>query len=84
MVWIRRKLKQYVYCNLQVDPEEECRILAREKAATVANFENTIRRQSLVLKKRDIMNKKAREEAQKKLVQQLLEAEGLELDDDRF
>jgi hypothetical protein len=84
MVWIRRKLKQYVYCNLQVDPEEECRILAREKAATVTNFENTIRRQSLVLKKRDIMNKKAREEAQKKLVQQLLEAEGLELDDDRF
>jgi hypothetical protein len=43
MVWIRRKLKQYVYCNLQVDPEEECRILAREKAATVANFENTIK-----------------------------------------
>ena len=30
------------------------------------------------------MNKKAREEAQKKLVQQLLEAEGLELDDDQF
>lgn len=67
---------------MQVDPEEERRILAREKAASVANFENTIRRQALVLKKRDIMNRKAREEAQKKLVQQLLEAEGLELDDE--
>lgn len=66
----------------KVDPEEERRILAREKAASVANFENTIRRQALVLKKRDIMNRKAREEAQKKLVQQLLEAEGLELDDE--
>lgn len=68
---------------LQVDPEEERRILAREKAMSAANFENTIRRQALVLKKRDIMNRKAREEAQKKLVQQLLEAEGLELDDEQ-
>jgi len=68
---------------MQVDPEEERRILAREKAMSAANFENTIRRQTLVLKKRDIMNRKAREEAQKKLVQQLLEAEGLELDDEQ-
>jgi hypothetical protein len=62
-----------------VDPEEERRI----QAVSAANFENTIRRQALVLKKRDLMNRKAREEAQKKLVQQLLEAEGLELDDER-
>ncbi|KAG0618522.1 hypothetical protein M758_4G070900 [Ceratodon purpureus] len=67
----------------KVDPEEERRILAREKAVSAANFENTIRRQALVLKKRDIMNRKAREEAQKRLVQQLLEAEGLELDDEQ-
>lgn len=67
----------------KVDPEEERRLLAREKAMSAANFENTIRRQALVLKKRDIMNRKAREEAQKKLVQQLLEAEGLELDDEQ-
>lgn len=69
---------------MQVDPEEERRILAREKAASALNFENTIKRQTLVLKKRDLLQRKAREQAQKKLVQQLLEAEGLELDDERF
>lgn len=67
-----------------MDPEEERRILSREKQANVANFETTVRRHGLVLKKRDIMKKKQDEEDKKKLVKQLLAAEGLELDDDRF
>lgn len=68
----------------KMDPEEERRILSREKQANVANFETTVRRHGLVLKKRDIMKKKQDEEDKKKLVKQLLAAEGLELDDDRF
>lgn len=67
----------------KVDPEEERRILAKEKKASLQYFNNTLRRHTLVLKKRDIMRKKA-EGDRKKVISQLLAAEGLELatDDD--
>ncbi|KAK9748684.1 hypothetical protein RND81_02G073400 [Saponaria officinalis] len=63
----------------KVDPEEEKRILAREKKASIENFQTTLRRHTLVLKKRDLMRKKA-EEDKKKEISRLLAAEGFELD----
>eukprot|EP00262_Sarcandra_glabra_P008329 TRINITY_DN21754_c0_g1_i1.p1 TRINITY_DN21754_c0_g1~~TRINITY_DN21754_c0_g1_i1.p1 ORF type:complete len:272 (-),score=51.26 TRINITY_DN21754_c0_g1_i1:95-910(-) len=65
----------------KIDPEEERRILAKEKKASMANFSNTLKRHTLVLKKRDLMRKKA-EDDKKKVITQLLAAEGLELDTD--
>lgn len=63
------------------DPEEERRILAREKKASMENFSITMKRHTLILKKRDLMRKKA--EADKKIIlRQLLASEGLELDSD--
>ncbi|MQM08688.1 hypothetical protein Taro_041545 [Colocasia esculenta] len=64
-----------------IDPEEERRILAREKKASLENFSSTLKRHTLVLKKRDLMRRKAEEE-RKKVINQLLAAEGLELDTD--
>ncbi|EXC06672.1 Chaperone protein DnaJ [Morus notabilis] len=63
----------------KVDPEEEKRILAREKKASAEYFHSTLKRHTLVLKKRDLMRRKAEEE-KKKVISQLLAAEGLELD----
>lgn len=67
----------------KIDPDEERKILAKEKKASMENFNNTLKRHTLVLRKRDIMRKKAAEE-KKKVIKQLLAAEGLELatDDD--
>lgn len=65
----------------QIDPDEERRILAKEKKASMEYFTNTLKRHTLVLKKRDLMRKKAEEE-KKKVIGQLLAAEGLELDTD--
>ncbi|XP_042494733.1 uncharacterized protein LOC122073996 [Macadamia integrifolia] len=65
----------------KIDPEEERRILAKEKKASKEYFSNTLKRHTLVLKKRDIMRKKAEDE-KKKVIGQLLAAEGLELDTD--
>ncbi|CAI9116387.1 OLC1v1017520C1 [Oldenlandia corymbosa var. corymbosa] len=65
----------------KIDPEEERKILAKEKKASMQNFNNTLRRHTLVLKKRDLMRKKAEEE-QKKVISRLLAAEGLELEKD--
>ncbi|XP_047323001.1 uncharacterized protein LOC124927033 [Impatiens glandulifera] len=62
----------------KVDPEEERRILAKEKKASVEYLHSTLRRHTLVLKKRDIMRKKA-EGDKKKVISQLLALEGLEL-----
>jgi len=63
------------------DPEEERRILARKKKASMENFSITMKRHTLILKKRDLMRKKA--EADKKIIlQQLLASEGLELESD--
>lgn len=65
----------------KIDPEEERKILVKEKKASMENFSTTLRRHTLVLKKRDIMRKKAEEE-QKKIISRLLAAEGLELEQD--
>ncbi|GAA0175938.1 chaperone [Lithospermum erythrorhizon] len=65
----------------KVDPDEERKILAREKKASAEQFNSTLRRHTLVLKKRDLMRKKAEEE-KKKVISRLLAAEGLELDED--
>ncbi|KAL3830465.1 hypothetical protein ACJIZ3_019267 [Penstemon smallii] len=65
----------------KIDPEEERKILVKEKKAYTENFHNTLRRHTLVLRKRDLMRKKA-EEDKKKIIGQLLAAEGLELDKD--
>lgn len=62
----------------KVDPEEERRILAREKKASKEYFSATLKRHTLVLKKRDLMRKKSEDE-KKKVISQLLAAEGLEL-----
>ncbi|CAA6664455.1 unnamed protein product [Spirodela intermedia] len=63
----------------KIDPEEERRILARERRASMENFSNTLKRHTLVLKKRDLMRNKA-EEDKRRVISQLLAAEGLELD----
>ncbi|KAJ7259190.1 hypothetical protein O6H91_Y409900 [Diphasiastrum complanatum] len=77
-------LKARRLSRFKVDPEEERKILAKEKQSAVENFEITLKRHTLVLKKRDILRKKAESAVKKKLVQQLLAEEGLELDDERF
>ncbi|XP_009104595.1 uncharacterized protein LOC103830544 [Brassica rapa] len=63
----------------KVDPEEERKLLEKEKKASRELFNSTLKRHTLVLKKRDLMRKKA-EDDKKKLITQLLAAEGLELD----
>ncbi|GFZ09999.1 chaperone DnaJ-domain superfamily protein [Actinidia rufa] len=65
----------------KTDPEEERRILAKEKKASLEKYNNTLRRHTLVLRRRDIMRRKAEEE-KKKVIGQLLAAEGLELETD--
>ncbi|CAN1288329.1 Chaperone protein DnaJ [Linum perenne] len=65
----------------KIDPDEERRILAREKKASAEYFNTTLKRHTLILKKRDLMRKKE-EEDKKQLISQLLAAEGLELDTD--
>ncbi|KAJ8436410.1 hypothetical protein Cgig2_013451 [Carnegiea gigantea] len=63
----------------KVDPEEERRMLAKEKKASKEIFHTTLKRHTLVLKKRDLMRKKAEEET-KKEISGLLAAEGFELE----
>ncbi|KAF7816925.1 Chaperone protein DnaJ [Senna tora] len=63
----------------KIDPEEERKILAREKKASAEYFSNTIKRHTLVLKRRDLMRRKAEEEKKKTIIR-LLAEEGLELD----
>lgn len=55
--------------------------MAKEKRASAEYFTNTLKRHTLVLKKRDLMRRKAEEE-KRKTISQLLAAEGLELDTD--
>ncbi|XP_073282512.1 uncharacterized protein [Primulina huaijiensis] len=64
----------------KIDPEEERKILVKEKKASLENFNSTLRRHTLVLRKRDLMRRKAEEG--KKIIGQLLAAEGLELEQD--
>ncbi|KAJ9567683.1 hypothetical protein OSB04_003649 [Centaurea solstitialis] len=66
----------------KIDPDEERRILAKEKKASMENYNNTLKRHTLVLRKRDLMRKKAEEEKKKLLISKLLAAEGLELASD--
>nr|GEV44479.1 chaperone protein DnaJ [Tanacetum cinerariifolium] len=66
----------------KIDPDEERRILAKEKKASMENYTNTLKRHTLVLKKRDLMRKKAEDEKKKLLITKLLAAEGLELASD--
>ncbi|XP_074590459.1 uncharacterized protein LOC141846340 [Curcuma longa] len=65
----------------KIDPDEERKILAREKKASMEYLSSTLKRHTLVLRKRDLMRKKA-EEDKKRVITQLLAAEGLELDTD--
>lgn len=65
-----------------MDPEEERRIIAKERKASVENFNNTLKRHTLVLRKRDIMRRRKAEEEKKRVISRLLAAEGLELDED--
>ncbi|GAB2213074.1 hypothetical protein Droror1_Dr00021092 [Drosera rotundifolia] len=65
----------------KVDPEEERRLFNKAKKASIENFNTTIRRHSLVLRKRDLMRKQAEEEKENEITR-LLAAEGLELDTD--
>lgn len=66
----------------KIDPDEERRILAKEKKASMENFNNTLKRHTLVLRKRDLMRKKAEEEKKKLIISKLLADEGLELASD--
>ncbi|XP_076932533.1 uncharacterized protein LOC143598115 [Bidens hawaiensis] len=66
----------------KVDPDEERKILAKEKKASIENYTNTLKRHTLVLRKRDLLRKKAEEEKKKLIITQLLAAEGLELASD--
>ncbi|XP_019417201.1 PREDICTED: uncharacterized protein LOC109328266 [Lupinus angustifolius] len=65
----------------KIDLDETRKILAREKKASAENFSNTLKRHTLILKKRDLIRRKAEDE-KKKIISQLLAAEGLELDSD--
>ncbi|XP_009588797.1 uncharacterized protein LOC107797794 isoform X1 [Nicotiana tabacum] len=65
----------------KMDPDEERRIIAKEKKASLENFNNTLKRHTLVLRKRDIMRRKAEEE-KKMIISRLLAAEGLELEEE--
>lgn len=67
--------------DFQMDPDEERRIIAKEKKASLENFNNTLKRHTLVLRKRDIMRRKAEEE-KKMIISRLLAAEGLELEEE--
>jgi len=76
---LNRKVRQL--SRSKSDPDEERRILARERKASLENFSSTRKRHTLILKKRDLMRKKAEEE-KKRILRQLLASEGLELDSD--
>ncbi|XP_062190508.1 uncharacterized protein LOC133893495 [Phragmites australis] len=65
----------------KVDPEEERKLFAKEKKASMEFYSTTLKRHTLVLRKRDIMRKKAEEDKNKE-IGRLLAAEGLELDTD--
>lgn len=64
----------------KTDPEEERKLLAKEKKASAEFYSSTLKRHTLVLRKRDLMRKKSEEET-KKAMSRLLAAEGLELDE---
>ncbi|KAL6657001.1 hypothetical protein ACP70R_004781 [Stipagrostis hirtigluma subsp. patula] len=63
----------------KVDPEEERKLFAKEKKASMEFYSTTLKRHTLVLRKRDIMRKKEEEDRNSE-ISRLLAAEGLELD----
>ncbi|XP_051118030.1 uncharacterized protein LOC127242521 isoform X3 [Andrographis paniculata] len=63
----------------KIDPEEERRILEKEKKASELSVQITLRRHTLILRKRDLMRRKA-EDDKRKILRRLLAAEGLELE----
>ena len=65
----------------KVDPEEERRLLAKERKASMEFYSTTLKRHTLVLRKRDIMRKREEEDKMNE-ISRLLAAEGLELDTD--
>ena len=65
----------------KVDPEEERRLLAKERKASMEFYSTTLKRHTLVLRKRDIMRKREEEDKMSE-ISRLLAAEGLELDTD--
>ncbi|XP_047257827.1 uncharacterized protein LOC107851718 [Capsicum annuum] len=75
-------LKARRLARSKMDPEEERRIIAKERKASVENFNNTLKLHTLVLRKRDIMRRRKAEEEKKRVISRLLAAEGLELDED--
>ncbi|GBG78865.1 hypothetical protein CBR_g28090 [Chara braunii] len=66
----------------KTDPEEERRLLARQRQASLDQVETVTKRHLLVLKKRDLARKRQEEASQKDIIKQLLAAEGLELEDE--
>ncbi|KAK8930835.1 hypothetical protein KSP39_PZI017038 [Platanthera zijinensis] len=52
----------------KIDPEEERRILAKEKAASVEYLNNTLKRHTLILKKRDLTRRRMEEVEEKEKI----------------
>ncbi|XP_047065695.1 uncharacterized J domain-containing protein C4H3.01 [Lolium rigidum] len=65
----------------KVDPEEERRLIAKERKISMEFYNTTLKRHTLVLRKRDLMRKREEEDKNNE-ISRLLAAEGLELDTD--
>ncbi|CAH9101567.1 unnamed protein product [Cuscuta europaea] len=74
-------LKARRLARSKVDPEEERKILEKEKHMSLENANNTLRRHTLVLRKRDIVRRKSEDE-KRMIINRLLAAEGLELEEE--
>ncbi|GMP81704.1 hypothetical protein CsSME_00036328 [Camellia sinensis var. sinensis] len=68
--------------EFQIDPEEERKILVKEKKASLENFNSTLKRHTLVLRKKDLMRKKAEEKKKKVIGQLLAHRHAIKTDDD--
>ncbi|GMP81703.1 hypothetical protein CsSME_00036328 [Camellia sinensis var. sinensis] len=66
----------------KIDPEEERKILVKEKKASLENFNSTLKRHTLVLRKKDLMRKKAEEKKKKVIGQLLAHRHAIKTDDD--
>ncbi|CAH2057559.1 unnamed protein product [Thlaspi arvense] len=63
---LRARRLALLWMELQIDPKKK-EDSGKRKEASLENFSNTLRRHTLVLKKRDIMRRKAEEERKKPL-----------------
>lgn len=66
----------------KIDPEEERRIIAKERAVSMEVAETTVKRHNLVLRKRDLTRRRAEEASKQRLVRELLALEGFELEEE--